>query len=100
PEGHKCRRLHGHSFTATVAVAGEVDPATGWLLDFGRIQEVLEPVRQRLDHEYLNDVEGLDNPTSENLARWIWARIAPELPGLAAVTVTETCTARCTYRGE
>ncbi len=99
PEGHKCRRLHGHSFRVEVTVAGEVDPARGYLLDYGEIREACEPLRRRLDHCYLNEVEGLENPTSENLARWIWERLKPALPQLVSVVVHETCESRCEYRG-
>jgi queuosine biosynthesis protein QueD len=98
---HKCARLHGHSFRIEVCVAGEVDARTGWLMDFGDITAVVEPlIRHELDHRTLNDVAGLENPTSELLCEWMWARLKPKFPGLAAVTVHETCTARCTYRGQ
>ena len=99
PPGHKCRRLHGHSYRVEVVVEGEADESRGYLLDFGRIEEACEPVRRQLDHTYLNEVEGLENPTSEVLARWIWQQLSPALPGLAAVIVAETCTSRCEYRG-
>lgn len=100
PEGHKCARLHGHSFRVVVHVEGPVDPEAGWVMDFADVRAACEPLREELDHRYLNDIEGLDNPTSEHVARWIWARLAPNLPGLAAVTVRETCTSGCTYRGD
>ena len=100
PAGHKCARLHGHSFKVELAVAGPVDPASGWFIDYGRLDDVFEPLRQRLDHYYLNEIEGLDNPTSENLARWIWERVRPGVPELAGVIVHETCDARCIYRGD
>ena len=99
PLGHKCARLHGHSFRFRVSVAGEVDEATGWLVDFAVIQDLVEPFRRELDHQYLNDLAGLENPTSEILARWLWQRLAPALPILTAITVEETCNAACTYRG-
>ncbi len=99
PEGHKCRRLHGHSYRVEIEVEGEVDPETGWLLDYAEIGQAFSPLHAALDHRYLNEVEGLENPTSENLARWIWERLARVLP-LAAVRVAETCTSSCTYRGE
>jgi 6-pyruvoyltetrahydropterin/6-carboxytetrahydropterin synthase len=99
PEGHKCRRLHGHSFKIEVAIAGPIDRETGWLLDFADIDQVVRPVVEELDHRYLNEIEGLENPTSEILARWLWHRVAPGLPGLTAVIVHETCNARCIYRG-
>ncbi|MGP4110530.1 6-carboxytetrahydropterin synthase QueD [Streptomyces sp. 4N509B] len=100
PEGHKCARLHGHSYRVAVHVGGDVDPEAGWVMDFAQLKAAFAPVEARLDHYYLNDVPGLSNPTSENLARWIWDRLLPALPGLAAVTVRETCTSGCTYRGE
>ena len=100
PNGHKCRRLHGHSFKVEVVVAGEMDESKGYLVDYGDIKAACEPVRQQLDHSYLNEIEGLEKPTSEVLARWIWQRLAPSLPELAAVIVYETCNSRCEYRGK
>ncbi|MEO3778253.1 6-carboxytetrahydropterin synthase QueD [Micromonospora sp. B11E3] len=99
PEEHKCARLHGHSYRVTVHVSGDVDPHSGWVMDFGDLKKAVEPIRDRLDHYYLNDVPGLENPTSEVLARWIWDRLADSLP-LSAVAVRETCTSGCVYRGE
>jgi len=100
PEGHKCRRLHGHSFKVDVVVAGNVDQQRGYLVDYGDIKAAFEPIRQQLDHQYLNEIPGLENPTSEMLARWIWQRLAPVLPQLSAVIVRETCDSGCEYRGE
>ena len=101
PADHKCARMHGHSFRVEVTVAGPVDPRLGWLVDFGEITAVVEPLLKReLDHRTLNDVPGLENPTSENLCGWLWQRLAPRIAGLAAITVHETCTARCTTRGD
>jgi 6-pyruvoyltetrahydropterin/6-carboxytetrahydropterin synthase len=100
PDQHQCGRLHGHSFRCEVHVAGVADPTTGWVLDFADIKFAFEPLKAQLDHNYLNDVEGLQNPTSENLARWIWQRLRRGLPGLSAVLVRETCTSGCIYRGE
>lgn len=99
PAGHKCERLHGHSFRIEVAVAGPVDPKTGWFIDFGVVYDAWQPLHSTLDHNYLNEVEGLENPTSENLARWIWDRLKAKLPSLARVTVFETCDSRCEYEG-
>ena len=99
PAGHKCQRLHGHSFRIEILVAGPVDPVSGWFIDYGELDKVWDPLYQRLDHNYLNDVEGLENPTSEILAKWIFDRLKKGLPSLGAVTVFETCDARCTYRG-
>lgn len=100
PDGHKCKRLHGHSFGIVIYIDGPVDDKLGWVVDFADVSAAFEPLRRRLDHHYLNEVEGLENPTSENLARWIWRHLAPELPGLAKVKIKETCTAGCVYRGK
>jgi 6-pyruvoyltetrahydropterin/6-carboxytetrahydropterin synthase len=100
PEGHKCARLHGHSFRVRVHVRGELDPRLGWVMDFGELKAVVKPFIRQLDHRYLNEIDGLENPTSEVLARWLWERIAPGLPGLARVVVRETCTSGCSYAGE
>lgn len=99
PTGHKCARLHGHSYRVRVFVRGEVDPHLGWFMDLGELRDRLEPIRLRLDHYYLNEVEGLENPTSEHLARWIWERVSPTLPGLCRIEVMETCTSGCRYEG-
>lgn len=99
PEGHKCARLHGHSFKIEITVEGPVDPKTGWFIDYGEIDAVWMPLYERLDHHYLNEVEGLENPTSENLAHWLWTQMKPKLPSLTRVTVFETCDARCEYEG-
>ena len=98
PEGHKCRRLHGHSFRVEVHVGGEVDPEAGWVMDFADLKAAFAPLHDQLDHRYLNEVPGLANPTSEVLARWIWDRLAGALP-LTAVVVRETCTSGAVYRG-
>jgi 6-pyruvoyltetrahydropterin/6-carboxytetrahydropterin synthase len=94
---HKCARLHGHSFQVTVHVEGEADPESGWVLDFADIGRAFAPLREQLDHHYLNEVPGLENPTSERVAVWIWERL--ELPGLSKVVVRETCTAGVEYTG-
>ncbi|MEJ8568143.1 6-carboxytetrahydropterin synthase QueD [Elongatibacter sediminis] len=99
PEGHKCARVHGHSFRIEVHVSGEVNEPEGWVMDFADLRRAFQPLFDRLDHHYLNDIEGLENPTSENLARWIWQRLQPELPGLTQIIVQETCNAGCIYRG-
>lgn len=99
PAGHKCRRMHGHSFRVEVTVEGEIDPKRGYLIDYGDISAALEPLRDSLDHRCLNEIEGLENPTSEMLAGWVWERLARVLPLLCEVAVHETCTASCAYRG-
>jgi 6-pyruvoyltetrahydropterin/6-carboxytetrahydropterin synthase len=100
PEGHKCRRLHGHSFRIEIHVSGPLTPQEGWVMDFADITQAFRPIYDQLDHYYLNDIPGLENPTSEILARWIWQRLKPALPMLSQVVVRETCTAGCIYRGD
>jgi 6-pyruvoyltetrahydropterin/6-carboxytetrahydropterin synthase len=100
PVGHKCQRLHGHSYRVTVHVEGPVGEQSGWVMDFGELKAAFEPLRLQLDHYYLNEIPGLENPTSENLARWIWTRLYPSLPLLRQVTIRETCASGCSYRGE
>ena len=100
PEGHKCRRLHGHSYRADIHVVGEVEPRTGWVIDFGEIKQAVEPILEQLDHRLLSDIPGLENSTSEILARYLWDRLAPALPGLSAIAIWESDTSCCMYRGE
>ncbi len=100
PPGHKCARLHGHSFKVELAIEGPVNPETGWFLDFGDLFDAWRPLNDRLDHNYLNEVEGLENPTSENLAKWVWDELKTTVPGLCRVTVHETCESRCEYDGD
>jgi 6-pyruvoyltetrahydropterin/6-carboxytetrahydropterin synthase len=98
---HKCARLHGHSYRVIVHVSGEVDPQSGMVMDFADIKAAFKPiVVDQLDHYYLNEVEGLENPTSENLAQWIWQRLQPRLSQLSAVEVRETCSSGVLYKGE
>lgn len=98
PDGHKCRRLHGHSYQVEIHVRGDVEPHTGMVVDFADISSAFQPLWQQLDHNYLNEVDGLANPTSENLAVWIWERLAGALP-LHRVVVQETCTSGVDYKG-
>ncbi len=100
PEGHKCHRLHGHSFQAEIVVEGECDPRLGWVMDYAEISAAFKPIWEQLDHNYLNEIPGLENPTSERIAVWIWQRLQPQLPLLKEIVIAETCTARCAYRGE
>jgi 6-pyruvoyltetrahydropterin/6-carboxytetrahydropterin synthase len=99
PPGHKCARLHGHSFRCDILLRGPLDPTLGWVMDFGDVKAAVQPLIEQLDHRYLNELEGLENPTSEVLARWIWTHLAPRLPGLHAVRILETCNSACTYYG-
>lgn len=100
PQGHKCARLHGHTFYVRISVEGDAGEDSGWVMDFGDIKASFEPIYQQLDHYYLNDIEGLDNPTSEVLARWIWQHLKPELAQLSCIEIRETCTSGCRYRGD
>ena len=100
PPGHKCARLHGHSFQVRLTVAGDAPEPAGWVMDFADLKASFKPVYDQLDHYYLNDIPGLENPTSENIARWIWSKLKPQLPQLSKVELRETCTSGCIYRGE
>ena len=100
PAGHKCGRLHGHSFRIRIAVRGEPAAETGWIIDFGDIKAAFAPIYAQLDHNYLIDIPGLENPTSEVLAKWIWQQVKPLLPELSRVRIHETCTSGCEYRGD
>jgi 6-pyruvoyltetrahydropterin/6-carboxytetrahydropterin synthase len=99
PEGHKCARLHGHSFRIELRVGGEPGEHSGWVMDFADIKRAFQPIYDRLDHHYLNDIPGLENPTSERLAVWIWEQLKPSLAALSCVIVHETCTSGCRYSG-
>jgi len=99
PAGHKCARLHGHSFRVELHLDGPVDPHTGWVMDFSEVKSIFKPLYEQLDHNYLNDIPGLENPTSENLAIWIWNQTKPLMPLLSEVVVHETCTAGSRYSG-
>ena len=100
PSTHKCSRVHGHHFQVDVVVKGPVDPDFGWFMDYAEIAKAWAPLHETLDHRTLNDVQGLENPTSENLAFYIWQRLVGGLPGLSRVVVHETCQARCEYEGD
>ncbi len=99
PPGHKCARLHGHSFHISIHVFGPVGESSGWVMDFADLKSAFRPIHDALDHQYLNEIPGLENPTSEHLARWIWRQLQPTLPQLCKITVKETCTSGCTYDG-
>jgi 6-pyruvoyltetrahydropterin/6-carboxytetrahydropterin synthase len=99
PAGHKCGGMHGHTYSVEVRVRGDVDPVAGWVYDFGDIKDAFRPLELQLDHKVLNDVPGLDNPTSELLAAWLWERLKAVLPGLESVSVSETPTSGVVYRG-
>jgi 6-pyruvoyltetrahydropterin/6-carboxytetrahydropterin synthase len=98
--GHKCARLHGHSYSVAIHVRGPVGERSGWVIDFADIETAFRPLLARLDHYYLNEIDGLENPTSEVLARWIWTRLRSALPTLSKVVIRETCASGCVYEGE
>ena len=100
PDGHPCKNIHGHSFKITITVTGNVDNKTGFVMDFGDIDETFNPLLSKLDHSYLNDIEGLENPSSENMCCWIWTRLAPTLAGLFQIEIKETDSTGCIYKGE
>ena len=100
PDGHKCKNVHGHTYKIRVVLKGEIDPVLGWVFDFAEIKTAFEPLKEILDHKYINDVDGLENPTAENLAIWIWNRLAALLIPLHEIWVFETPTSGTVYRGE
>ena len=100
PPDHKCARLHGHSFRVAIHVRGPLREDAGWIIDFAEITEAWKPLEKELDHHYLNEIPGLENPTSEVLARWIWRRLELALPGLSRIVVRETCSSGCIYEGD
>jgi len=99
PDGHKCGRLHGHSYKIRLHLEGNIDPVTGWFIDFSDIKTLFKPTLEMLDHHYLNDIEGLENPTAEILAVWLWEKTKGILPQLNAIEVMETCTSGVLYKG-
>lgn len=99
PTGHKCARLHGHSWRIEVAIEGPVGNETGWVMDYADLKASFQPIHDQIDHNYLNEIPGLENPTSERLAVWLWNELKPRLPLLSELVIAETCTSRCVYRG-
>ena len=99
PDGHKCKRLHGHSYHVCIYVEGKVSDTEGWVIDFAELKKHFKPIYERLDHRFLNDIKGLENPTSENLARWIWEELKPKLAILSKIQMKETRSSGCIYTG-
>ncbi len=99
PDGHKCKNLHGHTYKLTVYLEGEIDEKLGWVMDFNELKQVIKPLLNRMDHHYLNDLPGLENPTSEVLVRWIWNQVQPALPLLSKIELRETPTSGVVYEG-
>ena len=100
PEGHKCREMHGHTYHLKVFIKGELDPQLGWIMDFKDLKEALLPVIDQLDHKLINNIQGLQNPTAENITVWIWQQIKPSLPLLSRIELYETPTTGVIYHGE
>ena len=100
PTDHKCHRLHGHSFKVELTVSGMCDEKLEWLVDYNEIKKAFHPIWVKQDHRHLNKINGLENPTSENIAKRIWEEVSPKLPNLTAIEIPETCNASCIYRGE
>ena len=100
PATHRCHRMHGHSYRVELQLSGPVDAASGWVVDFFDVESAFAPTLDRLDHHCLNEVEGLENPTAERIAAWIWHRTKPALPGLSLVTVYETPMSWAEYDGD
>ena len=98
PSDHKCFNLHGHSFNARITISGELLPQ-GWVMDFGEVKKICSPIINILDHSYLNEIEGLENPTSENIAIWLWEKLKDPLRYLSSIEVMETCNSGCEYFG-
>ena len=96
---HPCARMHGHSFKIILTLKGPVDPVAGWVMDYHVITKVMEPILRKLDHRVLNEVDGLSNPTSELLAKWIFDQVIQQIPLLTAVNISETPNTECIYRG-
>lgn len=97
PKEHPCSRMHGHSFKIILTLVGDVDPKIGWVIDYNDIQAAMKPFLEKIDHRVLNEVEGLENPTSELLAVWIYERARKVLPQLTRVTIAETPLTECSY---
>jgi len=99
PKGHKCGNMHGHTYSLKVFVSGEIDPVTCWFMDFEDLKKTINPVIERLDHQVLNEIEGLENPTAENVVVWIWNQIYTRLPELVRLELSETPGSGVIYEG-
>ena len=99
PDGHKCKGMHGHTYKLKVFIKGRLDPDLGWIMDFKDLKDALMPVIDRLDHKLINDIQGLQNPTAENITVWIWDQIKPSLPLLSRIELYETPTTGVIYSG-
>jgi 6-pyruvoyltetrahydropterin/6-carboxytetrahydropterin synthase len=100
PEGHKCREMHGHTYHLTIFAEGALLEPEGWVLDFTDLKLVVKPIIEQLDHKLLNNIQGLENPTSEVLVTWLWKQIKPSLPALKRIELKETPTSGVIYEGD
>ncbi|QEC74546.1 6-carboxytetrahydropterin synthase QueD [Mucilaginibacter ginsenosidivorax] len=100
PEGHKCKKLHGHTYQVTIFLEAAVLESDGWVMDFTELKAIVKPLVAQLDHSLLNDIEGLENPTTENLAIWLWQKIYPQLQILKRIELKETPTSGVIYEGK
>ena len=100
PKTHPCHHIHGHSFKIIISVKGPVNKQNGFVTDFQDIDDAFSPFKKELDHSYLNDIEGLQNPTSENICIWIWNKIQSSLPNIYKIEIKETDSTGCIYKGE
>ena len=96
---HRCHRLHGHTFHVELTIRGEVGRDTGWIVDFDDVDRIIGELKDDLDHRQLNDIPGLENPTTERVAEWLWARIVARFAGLYRVTVQEHPSRGVSYYG-
>jgi 6-pyruvoyltetrahydropterin/6-carboxytetrahydropterin synthase len=94
---HPCSRMHGHSFKITLTIIGNLDPLVGWVIDYNDIQALMKPIISQIDHRTLNEVPGLENPTTELLTKWLYDKSRVVLPTLVKVTVAETPLTECSY---
>lgn len=99
PPGHKCREMHGHTYRLVVHLEGELDKNLGWVMDFADVNRVIDPIVKRIDHQLLNNIEGLENPTCERIAVWLWDQIKPQIPLLCRIVLHETPTSGVVYEG-
>ena len=100
PKEHKCSRLHGHTFNLRISLEDKINKETGWVEDFSEIKKIFTPIYDQLDHSYLNNIKGLENPTSENIVIWIWKKLKPSLPVLSSLEIKESSSTGCIYKGE
>ena len=100
PEGHKCKNIHGHTYHLKVFLEGDLDSYLGWVMDFGDLKNIINPLIERIDHKNLNDIHGLENPTCEIFIKWIWDELKPDLPLLSRIELNETPTSGAIYIGD